>query len=259
EQKFTQPSARFTEASLVKMLEKLGIGRPSTYASIISTIQARGYVEREAKALFPTDVGRIVTNFLRGSFNRLVDYEFTAVVESKLDKIAEGKVEYVPFIDSQYKPLMQEIKKAEKEVDKEDVVILGKAKGEKCPVCKGSMVIRVGKYGKFLSCSKFPECKGMKDISGGEESIDYKKYFKPKECPECGAKMLLKNGKYGKFWACEKYPECKTTIPMLLNEKCPECGEHLVERRGKWGRTFIGCSGYPKCKYIKKSKKKEKK
>jgi DNA topoisomerase-1 len=99
----------------------------------------------------------------------------------------------------------------------------------------------------------------MKDLSGGEESMDFKKYFKPEKCPVCGGKIILKNGKYGKFWACEKYPECKTTIPLLLNEVCPECGEHLVERRGKWGRSFTGCSGYPKCKYIKKAPKKEKK
>jgi DNA topoisomerase-1 len=120
------------------------------------------------------------------------------------------------------------------------------------------MVIRVGRYGKFLSCAKFPDCKGMKDLSGGEESLDYDKYYKPEKCPKCGAKMVLKNGKYGKFWACEKYPDCKTTMPMLLNEKCPECGERLVERKGKWGKIFIGCSGYPDCKYIKKSKKKKK-
>lgn len=257
EQKFTQPPSRYTEASLVKQLEKLGIGRPSTYATIISTIQSRGYVEREAKALFPTDVGRVVTNFLRDNFNRLVDYKYTAKVEEELDDIAEGKIEYVPFMDSQYKPLVEEIKKADKDVNKEDVVILGKDKDEKCPECGGEMVIRIGRYGKFLSCAKFPDCKGMKDLSGGEESLDYDKYFKPEKCPECGASMVLKNGKYGKFWACEKYPECKTTMPMLLNEKCPECGERLVERKGKWGRMFTGCSGYPDCKYIKKSKKKE--
>jgi DNA topoisomerase-1 len=258
EQKFTQPPSRYTEASLVKTLEKLGIGRPSTYATIISTIQSRGYVDREGKSLLPTDVGRIVTNFLRNNFDRLVDYKYTAKVEDELDDIAEGKINYVPFIDSQYKPLIQEIKKADKEVDKEDVVILGKAKDEKCPDCGGEMVIRVGRYGKFLSCAKFPECKGMKDLSGGEEDLDYDKYFKPEKCPKCGAKMVLKNGKYGRFWACEKYPDCKTTLPMLLNEKCPECGEKLVERKGKWGKMFIGCSGYPNCKYIKKTNKKKK-
>jgi DNA topoisomerase-1 len=258
EQKFTQPPSRYTEASLVKKLEKLGIGRPSTYATIISTIQSRGYVQREAKSLLPTEVGRVVTNFLRDNFERLVDYKYTAKVEDQLDDIAKDKVDYVPFIDSQYKPLIKEIKKADKEVDKEDVVILGKAKDEKCPECGANMVIRIGRYGKFLSCSKFPECKGMKDISGGEEDLDLKKYYKPEKCPKCGAKMVLKNGKYGRFWACEKYPDCKTTMPMLLNEKCPECGERLVERKGKWGKMFIGCSGYPDCKYIKKDKKKRK-
>lgn len=258
EQKFTQPPSRFTEASLVKMLEKLGIGRPSTYATIISTIQSRGYVDREGKTFFPTDVGRVVINLLRKQFERLIDYEYTANVEDQLDEIAQGNLEYVPFIDSQYKPLVKEIKSAEKEVDKEDIVILGKEKEEKCPECKGEMVIRIGRYGKFLSCAKFPECKGMKDLTGGEESLDLDKYFKPGECPECGAKMVLKNGKYGKFWACEKYPECKTTMPMLLNEKCPECDSKLVERKGKWGKMFTGCSGYPDCKYIKKTPKKKK-
>ena len=258
EQKFTLPPARYTEASLVKKLEELGIGRPSTYATIISTIQSRRYVEKEAKALFPTDTGRIVTHLLKNSFNRLVDYEYTAKVENQLDEIAEGKIKYVPFIDGEYKPLLKEIAKAEKEVNKEDVVILGDSE-EKCPDCDSKMVIRVGRYGKFLSCSKFPECKGMKDLEGGEDNMDWEKYHKPDECPECKSAMKLKSGKYGKFWACEKYPECKGTFPLLLNEKCPECGHYLVERKGKWGRFFTGCSNYPNCKYIKKVKAKSKK
>lgn len=257
EQKFTQPPARYTEASLIKKLEALGIGRPSTYSSIISTIRSRGYVEFEARAIFPTDIGRVVTNFLRGNFKRLVDYKYTAKVENELDDIALGSKEYVPVIDEEYKSLMKNIKTADKEVNKEDVVILGKS-DEKCPECGGEMVVRIGRYGKFLSCAKFPECKGMKDLSGGEEDLNYDRYFKPEKCPECGAKMVLKNGRYGKFWACEKYPECKGIVPLLLNEKCPECGHHLVERRSKWGKTFVGCSNYPDCKYIKKSKKKAK-
>jgi len=257
DQKFTQPPARYNEASLIKKLEALGIGRPSTYSSIISTILARGYVVMEARTIVPTDIGRVVTNFLRDNFKRLVDYKYTAKVEDELDDIALGKKEYVPVIDEEYKHLMEGIGVADKNVKKDDVVILGKS-DEKCPECKGEMVVRVGRYGKFLSCTKFPECKGMKDLSGGEEELDTEKYFRPKECPECKAKMVLKNGKYGKFWACEKYPECKGILPLLLNEKCPECGHHLVERKSKWGKSFIGCSNYPNCKYIKKSKKKEK-
>ncbi|MDD4382118.1 MAG: type I DNA topoisomerase [Candidatus Dojkabacteria bacterium] len=253
EQKFTQPPARYTEASLIKKLELLGIGRPSTYATIISTIMARGYVKKEEKALFPTDVGRIVTNFLRDNFKKLVDYKYTAKVEDELDDISLGKKEYIPVIDEQYKPLMEGIEVAKKNVKKDDVVILGKS-NEKCPICKGSMVVRIGRYGKFLSCSKFPECKGMTDIEGNEESIDLKKYLKPKECPKCKGEMVLKNSKYGKFWACKNYPDCKGTLPLLLNEKCPECGNPLVERRSKWGRAFTGCSNYPDCTYIKKKK-----
>ena len=261
EQKFTQPPARYTEASLIKKLEQLGVGRPSTYATIISTILARGYVLKEEKALLPSDVGRLVTNFLRNNFARLVDYAYTAEVEDSLDAISLGKKEYVPVIDKEYKMLVEGIEKAEKEVKKEDVVILGKSE-EKCPECGAEMVVRVGRYGKFLSCSKFPECKGMRDLAGNMESLDFDKYAKPEKCPKCGSGLVLKFGKYGQFWACEKYPECKGVVSLLLKEKCPECGHHLVERRSKWGRKFIGCSNYPDCKYIKnafKGKKGKKK
>ena len=251
EQKFTQPPARYTEASLVKKLESLGIGRPSTYATIISTILDRKYVERERKFLFPTDIGRVVAHFLKGNFTQLVDYQYTANVEDSLDEIAKGKEKYIPFLDSQYKPLMENVQKAEKNVKKEDVVVLGDS-DEKCPICGAKMVIKLGKYGKFLSCSRFPECKGMKDINGEGVELDFNKYLKVEKCPKCGSKMILKNGKFGKFWACENYPECKTTMPLLLNEKCPECGRNLVEKKSRWGKTFKGCSGYPECKYIKK-------
>ena len=251
EQKFTQPPARYTEASLVKKLESLGIGRPSTYATIISTILDRKYVERERKFLFPTDIGRVVVHFLKGNFTQLVDYQYTANVEDSLDEIAKGKKKYIPFLDGQYKPLMENIQKAEKNVKKEDVVVLGDS-DEKCPVCGAKMVIKLGRYGKFLSCSRFPECKGMKDINGEGEELDFNKYLKVEKCPKCGSRMVLKNGKFGRFWACENYPECKTTMPLLLNEKCPECGRNLVEKKSKWGKSFKGCSGYPECKYIKK-------
>ncbi len=253
EQKFTQPPARFTEASLIKKLEELGIGRPSTYATIISTILARGYVVKDGRAILPVDVGRLVTNFLRGNFTRLVDYAYTAQVEDELDSISLGKKKYFPVIDEEFKMLTEAISKAEKDVKKDDVVIIGKSE-EKCPKCGGEMVVRVGRYGRFLSCAKFPECKGMKDISGGIE-IDFEKYEKQDKCPKCGKGVVLKSGKYGKFWACEEYPDCKGVIPLLLKEKCPECGHNLVERRSKWGKTFIGCSNYPECKYIKNARK----
>jgi DNA topoisomerase I len=252
EQKFTKPRARYTEATLVKALEKYGIGRPSTYSSIISTVQDRGYVVKEGRYLVPQDIGRVVNGLMKSSFDRLVDYDYTAKVEDDLDNIATGKVEYEPFIDKEYTTLEKELKKADKEVEKEDVVILGSS-DEACPECGGKMVERLGRYGKFLSCAKFPECKGMK--GSDMEELDKEKYAEPKECPKCKKGLTLKVGKYGKFWACEGYPDCKGTVPLLLNEECPECGKNLVERRSRWGKTFIGCSGYPDCKYIKKDKK----
>lgn len=255
-QHFTKPKPRYTDASLVKALEKHGIGRPSTYATIISTVQDRGYVEKIGKYLKPLDVGVVVSHFLENNFTRLVDYEYTADVEDRLDKISEGKEDYVKFMDREYKPLVKEMKLADKEVIKDDVVILSKS-DEKCEECGSPMVVRLGRYGKFFSCTKFPDCKGMKSIDGGEDSIDFEKYHRPEECPDCGKQMNLKIGKYGKFWACENYPECKGSLPMLLNEECPDCGKKLVERKSKWGRMFIGCTGYPDCTYIKKEKKKE--
>ena len=258
EQHFTKPVPRYTDASLVKALEEHGIGRPSTYATIISTVQSRGYVCKDGRSLFPLDVGRVVSDFLTENFNRLVDYEYTATVEDDFDRISHGKEKYEEFIGKEYKPLVKEINKAEKNVVKEDVVILGDS-DEKCEKCGSKMVVRLGRYGKFLSCSTFPECKGMKSLDEDLEEVDFDRYAKPKPCPECKKEMILKSGRYGLYWGCKDYPEdCKGTSPLLLKEKCPECGELLVERKSKWGSIFIGCSGYPDCTYIKKEPKKGK-
>lgn len=266
-QNFTKPKPRYTEASLVKALESYGVGRPSTYATIISTIIDRGYVKKIQKNLVPQDVGFVVSDFLSKYFERLVNYEYTANVEADLDNIAEGKVKYVPFIDREYKPLVSELENADKTVKKDDVVILGKSE-EKCPDCDAGMVIRVGKYGKFLSCSRFPECKGIKSLApkageggtaeGAEATANVfnpEKNLPADKCPKCGGEMELKTGRYGNFWACKDYPKCKGVAPLLLKENCPECGKPLVERKGRWGKTFTGCSGYPKCHYIKKNAK----
>ena len=200
EQKFTQPPARYTEASLVKKLESLGIGRPSTYATIISTILDRKYVEREKKFLFPTDIGRVVAHFLKGNFTQLVDYQYTANVEDSLDEIAKGKEKYIPFLDSQYKPLMENVQKAEKNVKKEDVVVLGDS-DEKCPICGAKMVIKLGKYGKFgkfWACENYPGCKTTMPLLLNEK------------CPECGRNLDEKKSRWGKtFKGCSGYPECK--------------------------------------------------
>ncbi len=259
EQKFTKPKSRYTEATLVKTLERYGIGRPSTYATIISTVQARGYVDKEGRYLLPTDIGFVVSDFLVEHFAEIVDYDFTSEVEDDLDGIALGEKKWVPVVDKVYKPLALELVKKEKSIEKKDVVILGDSK-EKCPECRGKMVIRLGKHGKFLSCAKFPDCKGLLPINGDneKEAVDMSIYGKPGKCEKCGGEMVLKHGKFGKFWACKNYPDCKNTQPMLLKEECPECGSNLVEKKGKWGKNFIGCSGYPKCRYIKKEKKNSK-
>ncbi|HRI05461.1 MAG TPA: type I DNA topoisomerase [Candidatus Dojkabacteria bacterium] len=254
-QKFTTPKSRYTEATLVKQLEALGVGRPSTYATIISTIMDRGYVVKVEKKLAPTDIGTIVSNFLSEHFTRMVDYKYTAKVEDGLDGIALGKVKYEPFIDNEYKPLMKDIERIDKEVKKEDIVVLEKS-DEKCPECGSDMVVKLGKYGKFLSCSKFPDCKGMKNLESTEFVLDESKFVKEDKCEKCGKQMIIKTGRFGAYWACEDYPKCKTAKPLMLLEKCPECGSHLVERKGRWGKTFTGCSAYPKCKYIKKESKK---
>lgn len=256
-QKFTTPKSRYTEATLVKQLELLGVGRPSTYATIISTIMDRGYVVKEEKKLAPTDIGVIVNNFLVQHFNRMVDYKYTAKVEDGLDEIALGKIKYEPFIDNEYKPLIADIERIDKEVSKDDVVILDKS-DEKCPECEKEMVVKIGRFGKFLSCSNYPECKGMKNLGGSELVLDEKKFMKADKCEKCGKEMVLKNGKFGIYWACSDYPNCKSSKPMLLLEKCPECDSPLVQRKGRWGRMFTGCSSYPNCKYIKKASKKKK-
>lgn len=256
EQKFTKPKARYTEATLIKALERKGIGRPSTYATIISTIQGRGYVAKDGRYLYPSDVGMVVNDFLVEHFPLVVDYDFTSQVEQDLDDVANGEKKWVPVIDDVYVPLEKTIKEKEKSVKKEDVVILNTS-DVKCPICQGVMVERLGREGRFLSCADFPECKGMLGIDGKslEETVDLTKYESSPICEKCGGKMILKRGKYGKFWACENYPKCKEAKPLVLNEKCPECGKGLVERKGKWGKMFIGCSGYPNCKYIQRTKK----
>ncbi|MDD3661868.1 MAG: type I DNA topoisomerase [Candidatus Dojkabacteria bacterium] len=255
-QEFTKPKARYTEATLVKALEKHGIGRPSTYATIISTIQSRGYVDREGRYLFPTDIGFVVNDFLVEHFPDVVDYDFTSEIEGNLDDVAKGERQWVPVVKKVYVPFEKTLETKDKEVKKEDVVILGDSKIP-CPECGGKMVIRLGRDGRFLSCARFPECKGMLGMDGktAEEALDKTKYRPAEKCEKCGSDMVLKRGRFGQFWACSKYPECKNAQPLLLQKTCPECGKPLVERKGKWGRSFTGCSGYPDCKFILKEPK----
>ena len=262
DQKHTEPPARYTEATLVKKLESLGIGRPSTYAPTMSTIQDRGYVRIEEKRFHPEEIGEIVTDLLVKHFDQVVDYKFTAHVEDDFDDIADGKMEWQKVIDDFYVPFAKNLTLKNKEVDKDDYAKDEKT-NEKCPDCKKPLVIRFGRFGKFKACSGYPDCKYSHPIEdkkadrdlevvGEDGEMESIKKAEGEKCEKCGHKMLLKEGRFGKFMACENYPKCKHTKSIVISTdvKCPECKEgEVIERHSKKGRKFWGCSRYPGCKY----------
>lgn len=257
EQKFTQPPARYTEATLVKKLESEGIGRPSTYAPTISTIMNRGYIEKKAdKKLYSLEIGAIVNDFLVEHFPSIVDYHFTANMEEKLDDIAEGKVKWEPVIDDFFIPFEKLIEEKKKSVKKGDVI--HETTDEVCELCSKPMQVKLGRNGKFLSCSGYPECKNAKPMKEDrDKEAELQKQFKDEKCEKCGASMIVKNGRFGEFLACSNYPDCKTTrtLSHALNVKCPKCKDgDVVERRTKRGKVFYGCNNYPKCDFATWSK-----
>jgi DNA topoisomerase-1 len=244
-QHFTQPPPRFTEAALVKALEEKGIGRPSTYAQIISTIQERGYVHREKGSLIPTELGMQVNDLLVPHFPEVIDVEFTAQLEESLDKIEEGDADWVETVAGFYKEFSKDLARAGKKMDNLKV---GIETGEACPECGKPLLEKWGRFGKFLACSGYPECKYTKDLNGGRQKAEDQPT--DESCPTCGKPMVIKVGRYGKFIACSGYPECKTTKPISIGVACPECGAELIERRSKRGKLFYACSGYPNCKFV---------
>jgi len=251
EEKETTPPPRYSEARLVKELEKRGIGRPSTYASIIKTIQDRGYVEKLGSQLKPTDTGDVVSTFLEKYFAKYISDEFTAEMETDLDEIAEGKREYVKTLEEFYGPFAKDIK-AKEDIPKLTNIEKADAKW-KCPDCGGKMVIKLGKNGKFMSCAKFPKCKGARTIEG--KVIEGPKELKEK-CPKCGKPLVLREGRFGKFISCSGYPKCKfikedpkEAAKKKTGVKCPKCKDgEMTEKRGRFG-VFYACSNYPDCKY----------
>lgn len=263
EQHFTQPPARYTDASLIKKMEEIGVGRPSTYAPTITTIQTRGYVEKEGRAFFPKDVAYVVIDLLVAHFPNIVDYDFTASMEESLDEIADGKKQWVPVIRSFYEPFVKLLVEKEGVLNKHDVTNLGDSE-EKCPECGKTLVFKLGKYGKFLSCSGYPECKYAKPLAGENGEDENKDYGK---CPNCDDGIfILKQGRFGKFLACSNYPKCKTTKNYMdkVGMKCPKCKEGDVVLKKAKRRKFYGCSKYPDCDYsswkspvLKEEKKRE--
>ena len=256
EGKETEPPGRYTEAGLIKELEKRDIGRPSTYASIIKTILERDYVTKDNKSLKPTDTGEVVSGFLEENFPKYISDSFTAEMEQELDEIAEGKREYVKTLKDFYGPFSKDVKSKEK---LEKATNLGEAdENIRCPKCGGKMIIKLGRTGKFLSCAKFPECDGARTIDGKE--LEGPKET-GEECPECKGKLVERDGRFGRFVACGNYPKCKFIKKSAEEEartktgiKCPKCEDgEMSERRGRFG-IFYSCSNYPKCKYAIKSK-----
>lgn len=245
----TKPPARFTEASLIKELEKHGIGRPSTYAPTLSTIAKRNYTEKiEKKYLKPTEIGMIVSNLLLKHFPFVVDLKFTAKMEEDLDRITEGEIKWQNIIRDFYEEFAKTLEKKELEIKKED--IMQETTDEKCDKCGGDMQIKFGKFGKFIACKNFPDCKNTKPIDGEEEKNE------DITCDKCGSPMVLKQSRFGKFYGCSKYPECKNikSIEGDLDIKCPECKEgDVVKRKSKKGKIFYACSRYPECEFTSSS------
>lgn len=258
EQKFTQPPVKYTEGSLVKMLEDKGIGRPSTYASTITTIISRGYVQRNGKYLDPTELGKVTTKLMKEYFPKIISYTFTANMESDLDSIEEGKADYIGVIDTFYKDFVKQLEHADKNIDK---VTYKKPVVETdiiCDKCGARMIVKEGRFGKFAACPNFPACRNTKKLAsdGKTEKVPTppkaeEEVIGPQKCPICGSDMLLRKGAYGPYYACRNYPECKSTASYVRDTgvKCPKCGKSIIIKQSQKKKVFYSCEDYPKCDF----------
>jgi DNA topoisomerase-1 len=259
EQHFTEPPPRYNEATLVKKLESDGVGRPSTYASILSTIQDREYVKKEGGKFMPTELGMVVTDLLLENFNDLFDVKYTARMEEELDEIEEGKLEWRAAMAEFYGRFQKDLQHAERHMT--DIKRMEKPTDLVCEKCGKPMVIKWGKHGSFIACTGYPECTNTRELTVDLPDVDNASLGEQDEteyCENCGRPMVLKKGRFGQFYACSGYPDCKTTKQIggeqrkdvPLEEKCPQCDSNLVKKFGRYGE-FIACSNYPKCKYVK--------
>ncbi len=267
EQHFTEPPPRYNEATLVKALEEKGIGRPSTYATILSVIQNREYVDKQQGRFFPTELGMVTSDLLVKNFSDIFDVAYTARMEEELDEVEEGKLTWTEALDEFYKKFKKDLRRAEREMA--DIKGEGIPTEEKCEKCGKPMVIRLGRNGQFLACTGYPECDGTSDLtpelaarygSGPPAAPEVPE----QNCEKCGKPMAVKRGRFGYFLACTGYPACRNTKKIVvregmakavgdvqLDEKCPECGNHLVMKHGRYGQ-FTACSNYPQCKFVKR-------
>ncbi|MFC3908954.1 type I DNA topoisomerase [Legionella dresdenensis] len=251
-QHFTEPPPRYSEASLVKALEEYDIGRPSTYATIIHTLQQREYVIVDKKRFVPTDVGRIVNRFLTGHFTRYVDYQFTAQLEDTLDAIARGEREWIPVLDEFWKPFINQIHDIDEQVQRKDVT--SEVLSESCPKCGKPLSIRLGKRGRFIGCTGYPECDYTQDLGSPEGEKSEPDVVEGRSCPACESALHIKTGRYGRFIGCSNYPQCKHMEPLEkpadTGVDCPKCHEgKILKRKSRKGKIFFSCANYPKCDY----------
>ena len=248
-QHFTQPPPRFSEASLVRELERNGIGRPSTYADILSKLRNREYVTVEERRFRPTELGTVVVDLLLESFDRIMDIEYTAKVEDRLDLIESGKEDWVTALDRFWKRFTGELEKAQSEmrnIKREEIET-----DEVCEKCGKPMVIKWGRFGRFLACTGYPDCKNTKQLKkNGEVAETVEPEPTGEDCPQCGEPLVRRTGRFGPFVGCSGFPDCRYIQPKTTGVKCPECGKgELVEKRTRKGRTFFGCDKYPDCKF----------
>jgi DNA topoisomerase-1 len=260
EQHFTEPPPRYNEATLVKRLEADGVGRPSTYASILSTIQEREYVTKEGGRFRPTELGMVVTDLLIESFDDIFDVKYTARMEEELDEIEEGKLDWREAMAEFYGRFARDLEHAEEHMT--DIKRMEKPIDEQCPKCGKGLVIKWGRHGSFIACTGYPDCTYTRELPVDLPDVDGANLSEQGDeeyCENCGRPMVLKKGRFGTFFACTGYPDCKTTKPIggqqkkpdqPLDEKCPQCGNNLVLKTGRYGE-FTACSNYPGCKYVK--------
>jgi DNA topoisomerase-1 len=253
-QHFTQPPPRYSEATLVKALEENGVGRPSTYASILSTIQDKEYVNLSQRKFYPTDLGKIVNELLVEHFPDIMDVEFTASMEEKLDNIEEGKSKWLDVLKNFYTPFSKTLARAQEEM--KSIKRTSIPTDIPCKLCDGTMMIKWGRNGEFLACENYPECKHTQDFNRDEEGkIVPVERPEPEEsgetCEKCGSPMVYRHGRFGKFLACSAYPKCKNIRATSTGVRCPEdgCDGELVQKVSKKGKVFYSCSRFPKCKF----------